>query len=64
MKLFKPRTYTVKELAILKTCVLCFGMVAGAYVAPLVKRFFWIFLIVFLITYLRAMYFYWIKRDD
>jgi len=59
VKLFKDKTYTVFELGVLKTCVMCVGLILGAYFAPYIKKFLWILVPLGIITYIRAMYFYW-----
>jgi hypothetical protein len=59
MKLFKDKTYTVFELGVLKTCVMCVGLILGAYFSPYVKMFLWVIVPLGVVTYIRAMYFYW-----
>jgi len=59
MTLFKSKVYPAFELGVLKTCVMCVGLIAGAYFAPYVRRYLWILVAVGVVTYIRAMYFYW-----
>jgi hypothetical protein len=64
MNLFKPKTYGVWDFGVVKLCVLGYGMVAGAYFSSWVKAHRWLFAVVFVVTCVRAVYFYWgIKKD-
>ena len=47
MNLFKPKTYGVWDLGVVKLCVLSYGMVAGAYFSSWVKDHRWLFAVVF-----------------
>ncbi len=62
MRIFRNKTYTVFELGVLKTCVLCVGLMLGAYYPEHVKRFILPIAAIAAVTYLRAMYFYWSDR--
>jgi len=59
MSVFRSKTYTAFELGVLKTCVICVGLILGAYFPLYVKKFIWPIAIIGAITYVRAMYFYW-----
>ena len=58
MNLFKPKTYGMWDLGVVKLCVLSYGMVLGAYFASWVKGHLWLFAAVFVVTGARAAYFY------
>ena len=57
--MFKPKTYGVWDLGVVKLCVLSYGMVAGAYLSAWVIAHLWFFAAVCVITCARAAYFYW-----
>ena len=62
MNLFKPKTYGVFDLGVVKLCVLSYGMVAGAYFSVWVKAHLCLFAAMFVVTCARAAYFYWFAK--
>ena len=64
MIVFKSKVYTAFELVVLKVCVMCVGLIIGAYLAPYVKRFLWPLAVLGAVAYLRAMYYYWSSKTD
>ena len=63
MKLFKKKIYTAFELAVLKVCAMCAGLIIGAYMSPHVKRYLWVLVVLGVVTCVRAMHYYWFTKD-
>jgi len=63
VKIFKTKMYNAFELGVLKTCVMCVGLIVGAYFSPHVKKYLWVLAALGFVTYVRAMYFYWCDKS-
>ena len=64
MNVFKSKFYGVWDLGVVKLCVLSYGMVLGAYLAPWVKSHLWFFAVLFVVTCVRASYFHWFTASN
>jgi hypothetical protein len=42
MKIFKARVWSVVDIGLLKWCCILIGMIVGAYLADLTKRYVWV----------------------
>ena len=63
MQLMKTKTWPVMELVFFKWAMLCIGLVAGAYLAPFVKQYLWLILAIGIPSFIRTMYFYYVKNN-
>jgi len=54
MKLLITKIWSWADIWILKWCAFLFGMIAGAYLSNVVKRYVWIFLLVAVALAIRS----------
>ena len=64
MNLFKNKKWPWYESGILKYQCIIFGLLIGAYFPDFILKNAWIFIILFVLAYIKTIHFYFFTKDD
>ena len=63
MSLLKSKVWPFGDIVVLKLYCLVVGIIIGAHIAPAVKSYLWLFILVAILLVVRLFYFYFFKED-